>query len=237
MLLKVPKPADGQLQDLIAEVCRCKDLQGERQKNLDRLLKVIQRLPKILKSSHSNYPDALNQTWIWVSRNIDSFDIYSPLLQERLVGWINSYLRWRIRDLYLPDRHYWASLDRPIRLGEDERTTWLEILPDPQFPPPLTLLDIHIIKIQNDETQRIGLELEHYIEQDPEGKLKSCHPRQYQICNCQVLAQRLLLKEPPDKLTKVSEEFSINYQTLNSHWKQKCLPLLQEICRTLGYQS
>jgi hypothetical protein len=237
MLLKAPKPVDEQLKDLIIEVCQCQDSQHEQQKALDRLLNIIQRLPRLLKSSHPNYPEALNLTWTWVSRNIQAFDIQSPFLQERLVNWINSYLRWRIKDLYIGDRPSLISLDRPISNSEGECTTLLELLPDPQFPPPLNLLDVYLITIQAEEQQRIGVSIEQYIECDPDGKLRQCHPRQRHDCHCQILAQRLLLKEPPDKLTKVAEDLQINYQTLNSHWKQKCLPLLQLICRNFGYQS
>ena len=72
-----------------------------------------------------------------------------------------------------------------------------------------------------------------YVEQDPENRLTNCYPRQAPHCHCQCLGVRLLLQEPPDRLSTLAREFNINYQTLSSHWKRKCLPLLREIA--LGY--
>jgi transcriptional antiterminator len=90
---------------------------------------------------------------------------------------------------------------------------------------------------QKETTQRIGLELELYIEQDPEGKLKNSYPRSYPECNCQFLILRLVLKEPPDKFKDLAEELKVNYNTLTSHWYRKCEPSLQEIAVTLGYKQ
>lgn len=237
MLLATMQIVDEQLQALIIEVHHCREVSYARQKALDRLLKTIQRLPGILKSTHPNYPEALNLTWSWVSRNIHNFDPYLPSLRERLVGWINGYLRWRIRDLYTADSRYSISLDQPLRHDGEEGATLLDQLPDPHYPPTLTLLDLQIIRLQNDEHRRVGLEVSAYIEHDPDGILRKCHPRRYPECHCQMLAQRLLLQAPPERLTRIADDFTINYQTLNSHWKLKCLPLLQSICRNFGYQS
>jgi hypothetical protein len=234
LLLKAQNSVDEQLRDLIAEVHRYDNPSLERQKALNRLLRVVQRLPGILTSAHPDYLDALNRTWEWLSRNIDRFHAATPLVEIELVNWINGYLRWRIRDLYSPDEHH-LSLDQPINSNGEEQTPIADYVADSRFPPRLTLLDIHILTIQQNEYQRLGKRLKQYIEQDPKGQLRSCHPRQHQGCHCQVLAQRLLFKEPPDKLTKIAKDFNINYQTLNSHWKQRCLPLLQDICRSFGY--
>jgi hypothetical protein len=90
---------------------------------------------------------------------------------------------------------------------------------------------------QKETTQRIGLQLELYIEQDPEGKLKNSYPRSYPECNCQFLSKRRVLKEPPDKFKDLAKELNVKYTTLNSHWDRKCEPSLQEIARTLGYEQ
>jgi len=244
MLLQAVRTMDEQLQDLINEVRQYQEASSDEQKKklqkaLDRLLKVIQRLPGISTqgSTHPNYPEALNRTWYWVSRNIHKFDPEVPNLKNQLVGWINGYLRWRIKDLYIADSRYLFSLDQPLRHDGEEGVTWMDQLPDPNYPLNLTSLDLQIIKWQAEERQQIVLQLRAYIERDPEGLLRKCHPRRYPACHCQVLAQRLLLKDPPDYLTTVAGDFDIKYQTLNSHWKLKCLPLLQSICRNFGYES
>jgi hypothetical protein len=140
---------DEQLRDLIDEVCRYKDPSPERQKALNRLLMVIQQLPAIYKSSHQDYPQALNLTWEWVSRTIHTFEPRSSSLQQSLVTWINGYLKWRIRDLYAPDNQYSISLDQSISNDEGNQTTRLEQLPDRQFTTvTLDLLEIKIVQIQ-----------------------------------------------------------------------------------------
>lgn len=228
---------DEQLRDLIDEVCRYKDPSPERQKALNRLLMVIQQLPAIYKSSHQDYPQALNLTWEWVSRTIHTFEPRSSSLQQSLVTWINGYLKWRIRDLYAPDNQYSISLDQSISNDEGNQTTLLEQLPDRQFTTPsLDLLEIKIVQIQEAERQRLGQQVRQYIQQDKEKKLTGCHPRKHPECNCQLLAMRLLLQKPPQRIADVAREFNVNNQTLYSHWKNNCLPLLQEIGRHFGYQ-
>ncbi|MFN6460305.1 MAG: hypothetical protein RMZ41_000465 [Nostoc sp. DedVER02] len=241
---------DEQLQKLIDEVCCYPDPSLERQKALNRLLMVIQKLPGIYKSGHQDYLEALNQTWEWVSRKICSFEArsrndsvrvasrregVSPSLQQSLVIWINGYLRWRIKDLYILDINYTLSLDRLTRNDEGDETTLLNILPDPQSPNiSLDLLDIKIAQIQEVERQRLGKRIWRYIEQDDEGKLTASHPRKNPECHCHLLAMRLLIQQPPHKIADIARELNISNQTLYSHWKKNCLPLLKEIGMNFG---
>lgn len=225
------------LRQLIEEVCQHPLKTPKRRKAMNRLLIEIQRLPGLGKSSHPDYLDALNQTWEWVNRSICArFDWGEPKVQERLVQWLNKYLYWRIKDLYLSPKGNPTSLDTPI--GNDEAgTTLLELLSENSLhPPSRSGLDAYIEQIERERQQDIGLALERYIEQDPEGKLQNCHPKAHPECNCQLMSQRILLKSPPDKLSALSTELNIKYQTLNAHWKRNCLPRLQEIAKELGYQ-
>ncbi|BAZ33489.1 hypothetical protein NIES4074_60030 (plasmid) [Cylindrospermum sp. NIES-4074] len=199
---------------------------------MNRLLLEIQQLPGLLKSSHPDYPTALNRTFEWVSNNISQFQPYSNSVAKSLVKWINSYLYWRIRDLYSPDKDAPLSLDAPIASDFGEVT-----LLDKQPNFTLSGLDGLIENSQRETTQRIGLELELYIEQDPEGKLKNSYPSSSAQCNCQFLSQRRVLKEPPDKFADIARELSIPYTTVNSHWKRKCEPILQKIAEDLGYKQ
>lgn len=228
---------DEQLRNLIDQVCRYPDPSPERQKALNRLLAPIQQLPGIYKSSHQDYPQALNQTWEWVSRKIGEFRPRPSSLQQSLVTWINGYLKWRIHDLYAPDNQYALSLDQPIRSDEGDQTSLIEQLPDRQFTAPtLDLLEVKIVQIQEAERQRLGQRVRQYIERDIEGKLSGCHPRKHPECNCQLLAMRLLLQQPPQRIADIAREFNMNNQTLYSHWKNNCLPRLQDIGRNFGYQ-
>jgi hypothetical protein len=218
---------DEQLSNLIAEVCRHTDATLERQKALNRLLIAIAQLPGIYTSSHQDYPEAYNRTLEWVSKNIDRFEASSSSIQESLVRWINAYLKWRIRDLYISDDRYDSKRIYPTINDEGDALDPIDKLPDPTFS--LNLLDLKIAHIQETKRQRQGNAIEHYIRQDPDNILTNCHLRKDVRCNCQLLAIRLLLQEPPQTIAEISREFNFNNQTLYSHWKQKCLPLLQEI--------
>ncbi|MEM9925545.1 MAG: hypothetical protein AAF915_17635, partial [Cyanobacteria bacterium P01_D01_bin.50] len=93
---------DEQLQKLIEEVCLYEEGTPERQKALNKLLMIVQQLPGIKKDRHPDYLEALNKTWEWVCRSIEKFKVNpGDSLQNSLVKWINGYLKWRIKDLYV----------------------------------------------------------------------------------------------------------------------------------------
>ncbi|MHC0067140.1 hypothetical protein ACWATR_30240 [Nostoc sp. UIC 10890] len=223
---------DQRLNILIAEIRQQPPNSRKWRLSMHRLLLEIQQLPGLAKSSHQNYPEILNRTLEKVSNNISEFQPYSNSVAKSLVKWVNAYLRLRMKDLYCPDKNAPLSLDAPIALDFGE-ITLLDNLPN--FT--LSGLDSLIENSQRETTQRIGLELELYIEQDPEGKLKNSYSGSSVGCNCQFLSQRRVLKEPPDKIADIARDLSIPYTTVNSHWKRKCEPILQKIAEDLGYKK
>ncbi len=226
---------DEQLQQLIEEVCRYQEGTPQRQKALNKLLVVVQQLPGIKKDAHQDYLEALNKTWEWFCRSIDKFDnsklASGESLKVSLVRWINGYLKWRIRDLYAPDIKYpIISLDQEISNNEGSKVTKLDILADPQFNNiTLDLLDIKIAEIQQSDRQTWGQRIVQFIEQDEKRQLSRCYTRKNTECNCQLLAKRLLLAKPSHKIADIARELNVSNQTIYSHWKKKCLPLLKEI--------
>ena len=228
---------DFKLYQLIAEVCQHPLKSHKRRKAMNLLLMEIQRLPGLGKSPHPDYLDALNRTLEWVNRQLcQDFNAHKPLVQKRLLQWINSYLYWRIKDLYLQGKSD-RSLDAPIVDNQTE-ISLLELLPTTGFAiPTRSGLDGYIEQIEREQQQVVGLKLEQYVEQDPKEKLRNCHLQTYPNCNCWSLSSRVLLKDPPDKFSVLAKELCINYQTLKSHWERKCRPLLQEIALELGYKS
>ncbi|MCP2731762.1 hypothetical protein [Limnofasciculus baicalensis] len=228
---------DEQLRKLIAEVAKHPSPTPERQKAVNRLLIAIQHLPGLAKSAHPDYLYALNRTYKWICENIQNFESRSPSLQASLVQWINGYLYWRIHNLYVPDNRAPLSFDELVS-GEETSRHYLEHLSATGINAPnLTGIDGYIEQLQTEETERIGIRLKRYIQEDRNGRLRNCHPQQCSECNCQLLSQRLLLQDPPDRLATLAREFDVNYQTLNKHWKRSCLKLLQEIAISLGYHS
>ncbi|BAY99834.1 hypothetical protein NIES37_38170 [Tolypothrix tenuis PCC 7101] len=239
-------PEDQYLCQLITEIFNSPETSPIYRKALSRIIIKVQNFPGLLKSSHNNYLSALNLTWEWLAKNIKNFEPQPPSIQKSLLKWINGYLYWRIKDLDSSDFSY-IPLDKQIPGSEiaEEKTTFADLVSnnnsssaeikrrrdtgDPDG------IDIYIRQLQEKKTQRIGLELELYIEQDPKGKLRRCHPRGCELCNCQLLAQRLILKEPPDEFKTLAENLSIPYQTLYSRWTRECKVLLFQIGLEIGY--
>jgi hypothetical protein len=225
---------DELLRSLIDEACRHEKGSTERRKALNRLLGALPLLPGLYRSSHQDYPEAYNRTLEWLCKNIDQYQGRSTSIEQSFVAWINGYLKWRVRDLYAPDDKYNALRVHLASSDDESCPDPLENFPDPKFN--LNLLEIKIAQLQEAEQRKQGKAIRTYIEHDPEGKLTQCYPRKYPQCNCQVLACRLLLTEPPETIADLARDYGINNQTLYSHWKLKCLPLLQEIARRFGSQ-
>jgi len=224
-------------------------------RSMNQLLLEIQQLPGLAKSTHPEYPEALNDTFLRLADEIHEFEPRQPSLKQSLTAWINGKLRlkYRIRELVSPPnarsrsktrnpkiefqrqaQRTPISLDKP--LSENASTTFGDQLVD-LAACTIEELDEQIRQAQQEQQRhRIGLQLHQYIEADPETKLQQCHPQEYPECHCQMLSQRLLLKRPPDKMAAIAREFNINYHTLNWHWKNRGLPLLQAIAQNLGYQ-
>ncbi|NES06675.1 MAG: hypothetical protein F6K22_29955 [Okeania sp. SIO2F4] len=234
-----------QLQELITRICNNPNLQSaQRRKDVNRLLHELSQLPGLYKYSHPLYLEALDQTLLWVSQNICKFQPKQPNLPLRtsLRKWINSYIYWRMRDLYVEQAqqdHDMVSLDVPINDDSENPLKLLDQLSVKGFYIPTgDGFECYIEKCQRQRIQKIIEQLERYVEEDPEGRLKSCHPRQHPNCNCQFLCQRLLFQYPPDKKTKISRELGINYNNLQAFWKRKkCQQLLQQILEELGYSK
>ena len=227
---------DEELQELIARICENPISEQERKRTLNRLLSLMQRLPGLLRSSHLYYLEALDKTWEWVSRSICDFEPQPNLsIQKSLLKWINGYLKWRIRDLYLQTCNEY-SLDSPIDNSGEDGSTLLDRLSETNYDfPVLSGIDGYIEQLRNQEVQRVILELENYILEDPEGRLRQCHPRNRPECNCQFLSQRRLFQNPPERFTAISKELGIPDTTIKSHWERRCKPLLKTILNDLGY--
>lgn len=231
---------DTQLRELIAKICNNPTgLKGsERRKLLNCLLITVQKLPKLLKSSHIYYLEALDKTFEWLCKNICKFE--PPLEDSRpfeqgLTRWINAYLRYRVKDVNKPTSND-ISFDQPMS-QDDENFTLLDLLPETPKTPNLDNIERYIEQWQKENTEKIFLKFEIYVEQDKKRRLRNCHPTEYPDCHCQMLCQRILLQNPPEKMAAISREFDINYQTLRSHWNRNCKPLLQDILQELGYCS
>jgi hypothetical protein len=223
---------------LLQQVSQYPQGSQQRRRAMDHLLIELQKLPGLLKSSHPDYLEALNQTWEKVSRDICcEFQPRSESLEESLVSWINGYLYWRIKDLYSCKVSTSLSLDIPIS-KDGEKKTLIEILGNTELKNPfLNGLDQYIEQLEQQKSQDLAIKILNYIEKDPQNKLKNCCSSTNPHCHCQLISQRRFLKEPAQTFKQISQELDISSIKLTNHWYGKCIPLLQQIAKDLGYQE
>ena len=209
---------------------------AQRARAMSRLLGMVRHLPGIRRVNHQDYLLALNQTWEWMSRNLDEFQASTDSLTGDLVRWVNGYLYWRIRDIYqnTPIGQQLMSLDEQVF---DRGETYLDLLSESGgIGVHLHTLNEQIAVLQQQADCEVATQIEAWIESDPDRQLQNCYPRNREDCHCQTLSYRIIVREPPDSFTQIAKDLNIPYQTLVSHWKRSCLPLLQAQARILGYE-
>lgn len=216
-----------------------------RQKALSRLLLCIQRSPRLWRDPHQDYAYALNQTLEWVCRNLAQFNAETDSVAEDLLRWVNGHLKWRIQDLKLKKplgakddrvgKDAWAlvrlglqpvELDKPMPTDQGGSAPVGSLVADPNWGES-TLLDRLIETLQQNQQARLGQVIRDYLTTDPDGLLHACCPRKFPDCHCHTLVRQLHLTEPPETLRAIASQTGMPEQTLYSHWRSKCLPLLQ----------
>lgn len=213
----------------------------------------IDQLPKI-KAYLGNgwlpyYEEALPMTMRDVERNInrlpgmyrlnlETTDCQNPSeaanVREHFIKWVVMILRRDCHDV----KRKLNNQPRVVNLGDrrgDEGLTIEDTIADD-----LTLSGIKLILER--ERRSLARQMRRYIEEDPEMRLRNCHPRNNANLGCQLLSQKLLLEEPPLNPRQAARELTtpektISEQTVYDRWRNYCLPLLRTIARELGYED
>ncbi|MDB9316618.1 hypothetical protein [Nodularia spumigena] len=211
-------------------------LNRERTKALNHFLILCQQSLKLIKDKHPDYSEALNKTWVWLGKNIQDFQPSSSSLRESLERWINGYLYWRIKDLYIPNddkKIPTFSIDQPI--GEKRYSlTYKDLLIDNNQES--SLLDKLIIDEEAEHIKNVIEKIRLYVEQDPDSIFRNLHPKKYPKCNCQLLITRLIFKEPPNSLADIAREYDIKYQNLNTCWQHTQRPNCRKLLKEIAYK-
>jgi hypothetical protein len=213
----------------------------QRAQAIAHLIAEIQRLPGLLKIDHQDYWDALDLTWEWLERQIHTFEERPPSLEISLVRWVNTHIKWRLRDVY-KRREYqrrWLSLNASIT-QQGQTLKLFDLLSDTGFSPPLPSgLDHYILQQHTEQVQAYACHLKHYIDQDPDGILRQYCLSKEPRCNYQLLLQRLYLQNPPDKISEIAREFNVPLPSLYSLHDRKWKPVqshLQRVLLAQGFQ-
>jgi hypothetical protein len=180
------------------------------------LTQVIREItPHLWRVDTFYYADALQQTWLYFAQHgCTRYD------GDRgcLVAWLNSYLRYRHRDLQVQAIDRWKqelSLDSSA-YGKDGYIGMIGDLPS-RMMASLELLD----------------QVQDWAETDMNGVLQRTHVRNHPQANAQAL---ILLRLPPETRWKeISTHFQISIPTLNQFYQTKCLRLLRQFGHQEGF--
>ena len=239
---------DERLCQLIQEVLGYSDGSSEQRQAMNRLLGLIPKLPGIYMDAFPGVDpaDAFNRALQGVSctnenvsghnlrlfvekRNLDIENTDAELVRQLFVRWFNVILKRKLSEVDREKGRY-LSLNAPINASAGSATFEEIMLPDPT----VSGLD-RLAQQELDEANKLLEEdLKRYIEEDPEEKLRGCHPRGYPHCNCQELVKKRILQEPEDTWKTISAELQVPQGTATAHWKRKCQPLLKRIGHNFG---
>lgn len=226
-----------------------------RKRAIGQLLILIPKLPGIRHDSHPDYLEALNTVLKYVQDRIELFrcDLEATPPDEvrcRFVAWVNGQLKYRILDLYRRKREPLnvLSLDAPLSSDRPELTLgdFAVTAVGTETGASLRLdgIEALIEQQQRRTVQRQGLLVELYIERDPEGRLSGCRGTKEPQLNCQFLARSILLQTRGDRVGRqaaekkvtwraIAQQLQTNEQTVHSHWKRRCHPMLQLIAQEI----
>jgi hypothetical protein len=220
---------EEQLKNLVVETCQHPQGTIQRQRGLNKLIRIMQRSGKIWRDSSPDYEDALQKTWLYFCLNLS---VYDPT-KASLITWFNNYLKWRLLDLYT-ERGKKPST-KGNKKPEEKPSTKGDKKPEEEF----IVVDNQkagIDIIGEIRAPEIYLESEEYlwdfvrrwIEDDSDGKFKGTHVRDRPDANAQFLCLRSLTYEKPN-WQNLSTGLGISVSTLSSLYQRQCIPLLKEI--------
>ena len=203
------------LAQLVREACEYPHGSSQRQKKLTQIIRLINN--KLWKENTAYYEDALQETWVYFCQNICEGKTAKPYDSEKasVITWLNNYLKWRLKDGYINIEKQ-RKRTAPARVDENNRIIDpVDSLPaKPNVP---TILE----------------EIENWVLQDPDNKLRQTYLDNHPQITCQLLILKRLPPETPWKT--LAEQYEISAGTLSSFYQRKCKPLLREFSKFQGY--
>jgi hypothetical protein len=97
---------DEQLSQLVARTCKHPPGSIERRRGLNHLIQAIVKSGKLWWENTSYYEDALQQTWLYLCRNLCEVNTgaqYDPT-RSRVTTWLDRYLKKRLLDFRLEEQ-------------------------------------------------------------------------------------------------------------------------------------
>ena len=211
IVFRSPMGKDGKLKELVAQSCQYPAHSWERKKYLNRLIQAIFNSGKLWRENTPYYQDALQQTWLYLVRNLcegTTCEAYDPA-RSSITTWLNKYLRYRLLD-------FSTQKQKDRRLSE--RLTANNPKPFTEIP---------------QEVPNILEETKTWVENDPKGELAQTHMKKRPDITC----QRVILRRLPPETgwEELAKEFNCSLSTLYSFYKRKCRPRLRQFAQSQGY--
>lgn len=203
------------LNELAKQACKYPNGSRIRQQKLTQIIRLINH--KLWKENTNYYEDALQETWIYFCQNICEGNTAKPYDpdQASIITWLNNYLKWRLKDGYIKTA---KQKKHTVSVQVDNNNKIIDpvdnLAAKPDVPPILA-------------------EVEKWVRQDPEYKLRQIHLDKHPQITCQLL---ILKRLPPEISWKsLAAEYKIPAGTLSSFYQRKCKPLLREFSKFQGY--
>lgn len=215
------------LQQLVAEACLYPAKSPERQRKLNKIVRVVNKSGKLWRGTEEDKPyynDAITNTWIYMCQNLENYD---PNRGASFITWYNSYLKWRLYDL--KKNREWENLTRPI-FRKDINGKKI----------PMSLEDISsedgTIEPCSSSLTTLIKEIRGWVQTDSDGVLRNTIFRKRHEINAQVLILRRL---EDIRWATITAEFRLNKadtQYLPQFFSRRCIPLLRKFCEQKGYK-
>ncbi len=209
---------DLELRQLIASAILHLPKSLERQQLLARVHILVMKSGKLWKEHTPYYNDALQEMWEYCCEHPEEYnpDIKSPIV------WLDDELKKRLRRMrdgkYRQQRRFITAIQTEQGVINNPVDN---IVASPDIQSVMEIWEKTILWVQN----------------DPDGRLRSVCFRKRPEINAQALILRRLPPDTPSWQT-IADEFKLNPQQakdLPKFYNRKCLPLLREFGLTNGY--
>ncbi len=208
----------AQILQLVREACQQPRDSLERKRKLNKIIYLIQKSGKLLRvNGVPDAEEALQQTWIYFCQNLceatTAKEAYNPD-KGCVTSWLNIYLNYRLKDIYRKIKETQLKTISPITGENGEEIDPIDLIP------------------VRDEPYPIIKDIQEWLTTEAK-KLQRIHISDRPDVNCQVLIERRFILEVAWK--EISRDFGVSIPTLSGFYQRKCLPILEEFCKSQGY--